>query len=102
MKKITLLIIGFFVANAYAQTPINIVPEPVSIKTESGMFVINSHTEIVYKDASLQKTAELLQAFFKDALNRDIEVSAKAINPTIIGKIVKIKKKVDIEYSALI
>ena len=33
---------------------------------------------------------------------RNNGVSAKAINPTAIGRMVKIKKKVDIEYSALI
>ena len=73
MRKIILICLSFFVANAYAQTPVNIVPEPVSIKTEAGMFVINSKTEIIYTDASLQKTAELLQAYFKDALKMYIK-----------------------------
>ena len=77
MRKITLLIISFLVANAYAQTPINIVPEPVSIKTEKGIFVINNKTEIIYKDASLQKTADLLQSYFKEALGLKLNTKPK-------------------------
>lgn len=78
MKKLSLLILVFFVANVYAQTPINIVPEPVSIKMEKGLFVINNKTEIIYNDASLQKTAELLQAYFKDALSLKLKIKPTA------------------------
>lgn len=82
MKKLFLFILTFFVANVYAQTFINIVPEPVSVKAEKGTFVLNNKTELVYKDASLQKTAALLHAYFKEALGLNLSLKTKATTLT--------------------
>ena len=82
MKKLILIVVAFMATNVYAQTPVNIVPEPVSVKPEKGLFVINNKTQIVYTDASLQKTAELLQAYFKEALSIKLNTKSKTKRET--------------------
>lgn len=80
MKHLFLFFLTFFAAYAQAQTQINIVPEPVSVKTAKGTFVINNKTQIVYTDAALEKTANLLQAYFTEALGINLLVTTSTKN----------------------
>ncbi|TKC01492.1 beta-N-acetylhexosaminidase [Pedobacter cryotolerans] len=66
MKKISLLLlITFFALTSFAQTDINmgIIPAPVSIKKNNGIFLLDKTVALISNETANAKTADLLNAF---------------------------------------
>ena len=66
MRKISLLfLIAFFALNSFAQTDANmgIIPAPVSVKKNSGTFLLDKTVALVNVEIANAKTADLLNAF---------------------------------------
>lgn len=60
MNRSRLLIFAFCIATAQAQTPIQLIPQPVSVRSKSGVFALTKATTIQYNQADGRAVAEML------------------------------------------
>ena len=60
MNLSRLLIFAFCIATAQAQTPIHLIPQPVSVQPKSGVFALTKATTIQYNQADGRAVAEML------------------------------------------
>ncbi len=60
MNLFRLFIFAFCIATAKAQTPINLIPQPVSVQPKSGTFALAKATTIQYNQADGRVVAEML------------------------------------------
>ena len=60
MNLCRLLIFAFYIATAQAQTPIRLIPQPVSVQPKGGVFALNKTTTIQYNQADGRAVAEML------------------------------------------
>lgn len=73
IKSLLTLLILLTVSVSFAQTPINIVPKPVSIKQGDGKFLITPKLNIIYTQG-LDKHAELLGEYISPATGYDFKI----------------------------
>ncbi len=62
---LTFFFFGIALPGLFAQTPINITPQPASLKTGKGNFIINSNTVIVLKGSNLEKIAGYFNEYLR-------------------------------------
>ena len=60
MKLICTLIFLFFGSSAYSQAPVQLIPQPVSVQPQSGVFTLNKSTTIQYNQADGRAMADML------------------------------------------
>ena len=60
MNRICLFLFVVCIATAQAQSPINLIPQPVSVQPQSGVFTLNKATTIQYNQAEGKAVADML------------------------------------------
>jgi hexosaminidase len=60
MNRSLLFVFLFYVASAKAQSPINLIPQPVSVQPQSGVFTLTKATTIQYNQADGKAVADML------------------------------------------
>lgn len=60
MNLCRILLFAFCITAAYAQTPIQLIPQPVSVQPQTGLFTLTKTTSIEYNQAEARVVADLL------------------------------------------
>ncbi|WP_080055944.1 beta-N-acetylhexosaminidase [Spirosoma aerolatum] len=60
MNFCRILLFAFCLTTAYAQTPIHLIPQPVSVQPQTGLFALTKTTSIEYNQADARVVADML------------------------------------------
>ncbi|MBN8822501.1 MULTISPECIES: family 20 glycosylhydrolase [unclassified Spirosoma] len=60
MNFCRILLFAFCLTAAYAQTPIHLIPQPVSVQPQTGLFALTKTTSIEYNQADARVVADML------------------------------------------
>ncbi|WP_020600697.1 beta-N-acetylhexosaminidase [Spirosoma panaciterrae] len=60
MNLCRILLFAFCITAAYAQTPIQLIPQPVSVQPQTGLFTLTKSTSIEYNQVEARVVADLL------------------------------------------
>lgn len=76
MNKFLIILIALLMSRSLF-SQVNIIPQPVSVKTGSGIFSLSADTKIVFQDKDLKKQAAFLNDYLQKFYGFDLKVTDK-------------------------
>ena len=80
MKNILLVIFLFAAASCFAQSSLNIIPQPAKVQVKEGSFNIK-HSSIFYSQKGVEKSATFLNNYLQEYYDFKLPVVKKEMYP---------------------